>query len=71
MLTIHLLHHEGRPEAEQECALAAIPSHLRWSADFAREVVRRTHAQGLIRGVEGQLELTDRGRAAAAEAMTR
>ncbi len=62
MLTIHLLHHEGTPEAEVENRLDHLHDHLRWEPAFARGVVQRADARGLVRLENGSLHLTDAGR---------
>lgn len=70
MLAIHLLNHEGSPEAEEENREAHLHRHLRWSPDFAGGVVRRAEERGLLRrGAGGRLALTERGRTAARERM--
>ncbi|MGI8908460.1 MAG: iron chelate uptake ABC transporter family permease subunit [Candidatus Sumerlaeaceae bacterium] len=70
MLTIHLLHHEGKPEAAEENRLEHLPLHLRWSPGFAAGIVRLAEREGLIRQEpDGTLVLTDGGRQNAAVAM--
>ncbi len=69
MLTIHLLNHEGRPEAAEESRLDHLDEHLRWEPGFAHEVVGRALARGLVRRDNGRLILTERGRAVAREAV--
>lgn len=69
MLTIHLLHHEGLPEAEQENRIDHLEDHLNWEAAFARGVVRRSVDERLVRRYDGFLELTDEGRALARESI--
>jgi manganese/zinc/iron transport system permease protein len=71
MLTIHLFHHEGTPEADRECRLANIPTHLRWNVPFAEGVARRAQARGLVRQESDMLYLTEAGRFRAREAMSR
>jgi manganese/zinc/iron transport system permease protein len=71
MLAAHLLHHEGRPEATEETRLATLSEHLRWAPGFVDAVVRRAEQAQLVRREDGQLRLTERGRALAAEAMVR
>ncbi len=66
-LAIHLLNHEGTPEAAQENRLDHLSHHLRWEPPFAEEVVRRAQNGNLIRRENGHLELTDGGRALARE----
>lgn len=69
MLTIHLLHHEGLPEAERENRVAHLQEHLAWDAAFAGRVVRRAVQDDLVKRREGYLHLTDDGRAFAREAI--
>lgn len=70
MLAIHLLHHEGAPEAADESREAHLGEHLRWKPEFARRVVREAEEdQLLVRHHSGRLELTDAGRATAQKAM--
>ena len=40
MLVIHLLNHEGLPEAEAESAIAHLHEHLRWDPAFTTQVVK-------------------------------
>ncbi len=62
MLAIHLLHHEGFPEAEQENRIEHLDEHLRWDPEFAARVVRLAERRGLVQAREGALALTDGGR---------
>jgi manganese/zinc/iron transport system permease protein len=62
MLTIHLLNHEGKPEAIQEAQVAHLQEHLRWQSAFAAEVIARSINNQLILRLNGHLELTDTGR---------
>ena len=70
MLAIHLFHHEGRPEAEQENRVEHLHDHLRWQTAFALEVVRRAERDGLVQRHNGQLLLTPTGRERARQAIT-
>lgn len=69
MLTIHLMNHEGLPEAAEENRIEHLEDHLRWQPSFARGVVRRAEEDGLIRREGGRLLLTGEGRALAGEAI--
>lgn len=69
MLTIHLLNHEGKPEAERENRVEHLEEHLSWQHDFARRVVRKAQQDGLVRRSNGHLALTDHGRNVAGEAI--
>jgi manganese/zinc/iron transport system permease protein len=71
MLAIHLLHHEQGPEESVENTVGHLMEHLRWEDEFARRVVRVADNRGFVRQERNVLQLTDHGRAAAQEAMTR
>jgi manganese/zinc/iron transport system permease protein len=71
MLAIHLLNHEGRPEAAVENRIEHLDAHLGWDPAFAAEVVSRAERRGLVRSDGAALELTDRGRAGARSALAR
>jgi len=62
MLTIHLLNHEGLPEAWQESRLEHFQEHMRWNPDFNDQIVQRAVSQRWLERVNGHLELTDEGR---------
>jgi manganese/zinc/iron transport system permease protein len=62
MLTIHLHHHEDKPESAIENRVDHLSYHLRWSPEFALEVVRRAQARGWIEREDGTLHLTEKGR---------
>ncbi len=70
-LAIHLMQHEGSPEAAEESRLEHLNRHLRWEPDFAERVVRGAQRRGLVDRVNGSLALTDRGRAVARELVVR
>lgn len=69
MLTIHLLNHEGLPEADQENRIGHLEEHLSWETTFARRIVERAQEDHLIRRLDGYLELTDQGRSLARESI--
>ncbi|MBD0338754.1 MAG: metal ABC transporter permease [Thermoleophilia bacterium] len=69
MLAIHLLTHEGRPEAAVESRLDHLRELLRWDEPFADRIVRSAVRGRLVTAGAGGLELTDRGRELAAEAI--
>lgn len=69
MLTIHLLQHEGTPQAEEESREAHLRHHLRWPGAFARRVLRYAETSRLIRRSDGRLLLTDSGRSVARQAL--
>ncbi|MDZ4700671.1 MAG: metal ABC transporter permease [Rhodothermales bacterium] len=69
MLTIHLAHHEGTPEALQECRVGHLEEHLNWEPDYARRVVRYTRNAGLIHQAGDLLGLTPAGQRFAQQAV--
>ena len=71
MLAIHLLNHEGTPEAERESRMDQLWEHFRWQPDFAEQVVRYGERKGMLRRQSGRLQLTNEGRILAQEALVR
>lgn len=69
LLLIHLLNHEGLPEAEQENNLEQLHEHLRWEPELTKRVVKQSAQLGLISLSNGQLSLTERGRTCARQAI--
>ena len=71
MLAIHLLNHEGTPEADEENREAHLGRHLRWRPEFAQKVVRRAEGRAwIVRERDGLLQLTEPGRSAARRALS-
>jgi manganese/zinc/iron transport system permease protein len=62
MLTVHLLQHEGHPEASNENRVDHLVEHIRWQPSFAEQVVRYAERKGAVRRQAGRLHLTDTGR---------
>ena len=62
MLVIHLLNHEGLPEAAAESEIAHLHEHLRWEPTFAHQVVRYALNNRCVSQNETQLTLTAHGR---------
>jgi manganese/zinc/iron transport system permease protein len=71
MLVIHLLNHEGLPEFEHESRIGHLREHMRWEAQFADQVVRRSIDQAWVARRNGHLELTDQGRLQAQQSLVR
>jgi manganese/zinc/iron transport system permease protein len=71
MLSIHLLHHEGRPEAHEESRFDHLMQEIRWEPQFAERVVRFAERNGVIQCNQEYLELTDIGRNLARQALVR
>ncbi len=65
VLAIHLLQHEGTPEADRECRADHLQEHLSWSPSFSRTVVQQARQRELIHQHNGRLWLTPKGRALA------
>jgi manganese/zinc/iron transport system permease protein len=61
MLTMHIAHHTATHEAEQENQVTRLDEHLKWSPQFATEIVRIAERDGLIREHDGLLTLTESG----------
>lgn len=71
MLVIHLHNHEDSPEAAEENCIPHLHSALGWSEKFAAETVSRAERADLIRRVGADLlDLTERGRTTARDALT-
>jgi manganese/zinc/iron transport system permease protein len=71
MLAIHLLQHEGGPEAQLENRVDHLVEHIRWQPDYAEQVIRYAERKGSVRRQGGRLILTQPGRVLAQEALVR
>jgi manganese/zinc/iron transport system permease protein len=69
MLAIHLLHHEGLPEAAEENSIHHLHEHLLWEPQFAAGVVQEAERAGIVKRRQDALALTERGRQMAQQAM--
>ena len=69
MLLIHLYHHEGLPEAEQECRIGHLQDHLKWQPSFAEMAVRVAKKEGFLCVENGLMNLTNKGRIQAQHAL--
>ena len=65
MLAIHLLNHEGLPEAERESQVTHLYDELRWDPRFANAVVQKALERGWVVRKNGSLALTEPGRSQA------
>jgi manganese/zinc/iron transport system permease protein len=61
MLTMHIAHHTATDEAEQENQVTRLDEHLKWSPQFAQEIVLLAERNGLVRQQNGLLTLTESG----------
>jgi manganese/zinc/iron transport system permease protein len=71
MLTIHLLQHEGRPEAHEESRVDHLVHEIRWEPAFVEKVVRYAERSGIVHRQQDILMLTEAGRTLARQAMVR
>jgi manganese/zinc/iron transport system permease protein len=62
LLTVHLAHHEGTPEAEVECRPDRLGERLAWPDARVKRVVSAATDAGLVAADGLRLRLTDRGR---------
>lgn len=69
MLLIHLLHHEGSPDAARECSVDHLEEHLRWEHAFAARAVKSAVSKGLVIRSGNALALTGTGRDTAQTAL--
>lgn len=70
MLVVHLLNHEGLPEAERECHRDHLLDHLHWNEDFIQKVLKNGEKKSLLRKENNYLFLTEKGRTLAQKSMT-
>ncbi|NJL05385.1 MAG: metal ABC transporter permease [Chloroflexaceae bacterium] len=61
MLAVHLHNHAGSSDEAEECSPAALHGHLRWSPDFAAQVLQRAERNGIVRREAERLWLTEQG----------
>lgn len=71
VLTVHLLHHAGSPEAVVECRVERLRDHINWDERWARSVLGYAIRCGLVVEESGVLKLTFAGERYAREAMER
>ena len=61
MLTMHIAHHTATLEAEQENEVIRLNEHLKWSPQFAMEIVGIAERRALVQQKKGLLVLTESG----------
>lgn len=69
MLAMHLLNHEGLPEADRETRVDELHLHLRWDRVWLERVVHLAERRRLVSQHDAHLVLTDAGRARARHAL--
>jgi Mn-dependent DtxR family transcriptional regulator len=58
---MHIAHHTATHETEQENQVVRLDEHLKWSPQFASEIVGLAEREGLVQQRQGLLFLTDSG----------
>jgi len=71
MLLVHLLNHQGRPEAERECNVRHLSEHLYWDSDLSRQVIKRGEREDFLQKRGEHLFLTAEGQDIAEKSMLR
>lgn len=71
MLTVHILNHQGLPEAMSECRVDHLDEHLHWRRDFIDRIVALAEKQHLVQQKQRLLYLTPEGQALAEQSLTR
>jgi manganese/zinc/iron transport system permease protein len=61
MLTMHIANHTAAQEAELENEVVHLNEHLKWSPQFAMQIVGIAERMDLIQQKEGLLTLTEHG----------
>jgi manganese/zinc/iron transport system permease protein len=61
MLTMHIAHHTATHEAEVENQATHLYEHLKWSPQFATQIVGIAERNGLVQERDGLLMLTESG----------
>ena len=61
MLTMHIANHTAAQEAELENEVVSLNEHLKWTPQFAMEIVGMAERMGLVNQKEGLLTLTEDG----------
>ncbi len=71
MLLVHLHQHENTPDADEENAIPALSGHLRWSDDFAHQVLATASTHDLVETHQELLRLRPAGRERAEQVLAR
>ena len=71
MLAIHVVNHEGTPEARIENQVNGLHEHLHWEPEFTARIIGLARQHGLVTETGGVLSVTDSGRQRAAAALLR
>ncbi len=69
LLLIHVMNHEGTPEALEENAAANVAEHLKWAPQYAQSIVTQAEHHGWLETTGGLLELTESGRTLARQTL--
>ena len=71
MLLVHLLNHEGLPEAERECRVNHLPEHFHWEQSLIDKVVTQAEGKNYIDREKDFLRLTKSGQKLAERSIIR
>ena len=69
MLIVHLLHHEGLPEAERENRIEHLNQHFGWNNNTSRRVVMQCKNKDYLKQINSTLVLTEQGKREAQNCM--
>ena len=69
MLVVHILHHEGLPEAGLECHINHLPKHFLWDKPFIQKILKIAEKEKVLNVEDEFLRLTDKGRQIAESSM--
>ena len=71
MLAIHLVHHEGGPDEDEEARVEHLHGkHVGWTPEFTAKVVAGAVRRKLVTEQDERLRLTEQGRATAGRALS-
>jgi len=61
MLLVHLLNHEGLPEASRECQINHLPEHFHWEKSLIDRVINEAEGKNYIQREKDFLTITESG----------
>lgn len=71
MLLVHILNHQGKPEAQRECHVGHLSEHLYWDKDLSRQVLKQGEREDYLQRQDDYLFLTPEGQDIAEKSMLR
>ncbi|NOX38625.1 MAG: metal ABC transporter permease [Calditrichaeota bacterium] len=63
MLLVHIRSHQHRTEAEDECHIDHLYSHLKWDPQYTRRIIQHCQKEGWLYLKDDLLYLTEKGKA--------